>query len=172
MAYATPAQFLVRYDARRLGQLVRDDGTKATPAELLSDDNLAAVLDDASGMIDAAVLRGGRYESSDLTDLTGQSEAYLVRLCCDLAYGLLVERRGFSQGEAQVSAGGYTRALQTLDQLAEGQRVFNVDKAIQAGKPRRAVIDKKLQLISSTRRLFGDLTVREANPGNPTDFGD
>jgi phage gp36-like protein len=165
MSYANPSQMSARYDVRRLGQLVRDDGTTAGPAQLATDANLQAALDDGSGMIDAACLQGGRYLPTDLTGLAGTAQAFLIRLNCDLAYGYLVGRRGFTTADAQAAAPGYTEALRVLEALRQGELIFNVAAAINAGKPQNVVIDAKLTLISSTSRLFGDLTVDPNNPG-------
>ena len=54
MSYASPSEMKARYDARRLGELVKDDGTKATPVQLDTDTVLQAALDDGHGLIDAA----------------------------------------------------------------------------------------------------------------------
>lgn len=172
MPHASATDFKRRYDERRLGQLVKDDGTQASSSALDSDTILSEMLDDATSMVNSHVLRGNRYTAEDLAALTGSDAKLLVRLTCDLAYGLLVQRRGFSAQELASLAPAYDRALQTLQQLADGVLVFNVEAVRAAGRPKRAVIDKNLQLISSTRRLYGNLTVNVNNPGNPTDFGD
>lgn len=167
MAYATNAAMMKRFDHRRIGQLVRDDGTQATAAELGSDSVLSALLTDASAMIDSALLRGGRYTLDDLQNLTGQDAALLQRLVCDLAYGLLVRRRGYTGAELTSLAPDYDQAMKVLEQLANGELVFNVAEVILAGKPRRAVLSYDRALVSSTRRLYGDLTLMPGNPGDP-----
>lgn len=67
MSYATNQQMIVRYDARRLGQLVRDDGTVVSQTDLLGDPILSAVLDDASGLVDMVARTGERYSTDDLS---------------------------------------------------------------------------------------------------------
>lgn len=165
MSYASPSDMLARYDTNRLGQLVRDDGTQATGTELLTDTILQAVLDDASGLIDGACLAGGRYLPDALTGLTGQGKSFLLRINCDLAYGFLILRRGFTEAEASNLAPGFKLALQLIDKLKEGSFVFNVQANIEAGEPTPAALSSRMTLISSTTRLFGDL---DLNPGfNP-----
>jgi phage gp36-like protein len=168
MAYATPEAVLLRYDSRRVGALCSDTGSQVTASALLTDPVLAELLEDASGMIDSALLRGGRYTQSDLVALTGMDAKLLQRLVCDIAYGLLVSRRGYTAQELQANAPGYVSALAMLDRLAAGEAVFNVEENVLAGKPKRVVLSKNRQLISGASRLYGDLTLRPGNPGDPT----
>jgi phage gp36-like protein len=170
MAFASASDLVKRYDVRRIGQLVYDDGTKASPAQVAADENVQAALDDADGFIRSAVRRGERYSDDDLSGLAGTAQAFLVRLCCDLAYGLLCERRGNLTPDGVPP--GYARAMQTLDLLANGERVLEVDAALAAGKPKRAVLSYDRQLLSETRRLFGNLRLRDGNPGDPPDRGE
>lgn len=172
MPYATPSAALLRYDSRRVGQLCADDGSQVSASALLSDPVLLELLDDASGMIDSALLRGGRYTQDDLRSLSDADAKLLTRLTCDLCYGLLVSRRGYTSTELNALAPAYAGSLALLDRLGNGELIFNVPGVVAAGKPVRAVIDRRLQLISSARRLYGDITVNPSNPGNPTDFGD
>ena len=165
MAYASTIDLTRRYDERRVGQLILDNGEKATPAQITSSAVVSEILEDASSLVDAYALRGGKYTTTDLAGLTGSPQKFLKRLVCDLAYGLLVERRGFTETEARANAPGYARALGLLDKLAAGELIFTTDAAIAAGKPVRAVLDRRLQLISSATRLFGDLVVNPNNPG-------
>lgn len=124
MAYATPAQMGTRYDIRRIGDLVSDTGDR-DPAPLTSP-VLAACLDDASGHIDSACRVGGRYATSELTAMTGYGASLLVRLTCDIAYGLLVARRGYSATDQQAMAPNYKPALDMLELVRKGERVFDV----------------------------------------------
>lgn len=132
MSYAAPADFLKRYDYRILGQLVTDTGTAVTPTALLNDPNLQAALDDASGMIDSAVLVSNRYGIADLTALTGQDQAFLLRLTCDLAFVLLQERRGAVDVKDLPQ---YQATMQTLQWLRNGERIFAVPQNELDGNP-------------------------------------
>jgi phage gp36-like protein len=124
MAYATPAQLLARFDARTLGQLVRDDGVQASAAELLTDDNLQAALDDASGEIDAVLFQGGRYTPDQLAALTGNAQAYLIRMTCLIALRHLFDRRPSLESTARDEATEQARKM--LDRLRKGENVFNL----------------------------------------------
>lgn len=134
MSYATPEDFLTRYDARIFGDVVRDDGSQATPAELLADLNLQAALDDASGDIEAACLVGERYTPDDLAALTGNSLYHLKRICCDIAVAYLLRRRPSDNAEADDAR--MELAEKHLNKLRTGENVFwRGDDVDQAGAP-------------------------------------
>jgi phage gp36-like protein len=163
MSYATPADIQARYDVRRLGDLVRDDGTRATPSQLSSDANLQAALNDADGVVNAAVLQGQRYKVADLQSLTGNDQQFLIRICCDLAYGHLLARRGYTSDEMQKLAPRYTLAIKTLEQLSRGNLVFNVAANLAAGIGVIDTLSSQVSLISGVSRIFGDLNAAEWN---------
>lgn len=160
MSYATISDLKTRYDNRRLGDLIKDDDTRATGSTLDNSTVLQAVLDDATGMIDSACLAGKRYTTDDLSGLTGTDAALLIRICCDLAYGLLVRRRGFTEQEVAKLAPGYNEAMQILRQLRLGELVFNVAAVLEAGTMTRAIFSKNVTLLSKASRLFGDLDIQ------------
>lgn len=153
-SYATSQDFIKRYDARVLGGLVGDNGDPVTGLSLLSNANLQAALDDASGMIDAAVLVAEKYSPSDLTNLTGTSQAYLIRITCNLAFGLLSMRRG--QPTEEIAQ--YQEAVETLSQLRNGERVFAVAANEEAGLPDAqfpsASVYSNLQLMRDVAKNF------------------
>lgn len=122
MSYASPEEFLSRYDARIFGDVVRDDDTQATPQELLVDPNLQAALDDASGDIEAACLFGERYTPDDLAGLTGNSLFHLKRICCDIAVAYLLRRRPSDNAEADDAR--MELAEKHLAKLRTGENVF------------------------------------------------
>ena len=133
-SYATPANLIARKSALTLGDLVSDDGTRVSAANLLSDTRIQAALDSASGEIEAALLTGGRYEVTDLTGLTGNSAAYLEQICCEIAMAFLFARKPtFSVDE-------YKAAMELqdayLERLRKGEHVFNVAANIDAGTPK------------------------------------
>lgn len=122
MSYATPTEFLKRYDARIVGDLVRDSGEQATSAELLDDVNLQAALDDASGDIDAALMVGERYTPTELDSLTGNSQTLLIRMCCDIAMAFLLRRR--PSKDADKDTARLELAERHLNRLRDGEQVF------------------------------------------------
>lgn len=133
MAYAAASDLLTRYDARTVGNLCSDNGVSVTPAQLASDTKLAAALDDASGEIDAALLQGKRYTTVQLAALTGNSLAYLKRITCKIAMGLLWERRPYLEDDNKDAA--LKAAREALDKLRRGENIFDVDDVKTAGLP-------------------------------------
>lgn len=136
MSYATPTAMLRRYDSRKICQLVRDDGSVANATEILTDEVLQALLDDADGEIRFAVRAGDRYTLDELDEIAADDDkkAPLVRLACDITYGLLWIRRGLSDRELAAVAPRYVQAQQTLEMLRRGDRVFDLDTHTQANK--------------------------------------
>lgn len=128
-AFLSNAEFLIRYDARVTGQLVSDTGTAVSPGDLPTDTNLQTALEDASGEILTACLKGGRYSEDDLAGLSGNSLSYLQRLTCDLALYNLVVRRGRKLEDYPQTE----KALEMLDQIQKGEKVFAVPAVIEAG---------------------------------------
>lgn len=132
-SFATPADMMLRYDARTIGDLCSDAGTKLTTSQLTTSTRLLAVLRDASGMVEAAVMVGGQYSKDDLDVLSGNiapgilnvtNAAYLLkRLVCDLAMGMLFLARPDREGQVPKS---YEMALEMLEQLRKGERTFGL----------------------------------------------
>lgn len=133
MSYALPADLLARYDARTVGNLVSDNNVAVDPAGLLVNANLQAALDSASGQIEAAVLQGGMYQVTDLNALTGNSQAYLVQICCEIAFARLYDRRPYvDAGNRRAEA--LKAAEEKLNQLRTGVNIFNVPANLAAGQ--------------------------------------
>lgn len=160
MILATPADLKVRYDIRRLGDLVRDNGTRATSSDLDSDTILREILDDAESVFYSALLVGKRYKELDIEALTGRDANLVIRIVCDLAYGFLIMRRGFTEEEAAKLAPGFKLALAFLENLRHGDKVFNIEGAKEAGTVARVVLSRRINLVSSASRLFGNLDIQ------------
>lgn len=96
MSYASGSEFLMRYDARLIGDLVRDDGTQENAGSLPNNLNLTTALSDAYGTIVGAIVTGNRYTLAQLDpeNLSDTGLSILKRLNCDLALILLKRRRG------------------------------------------------------------------------------
>lgn len=122
---------LQRYDARILGDLVADDGTRVSSGALATDTNLTTALEDASGQILLACHVGARYTEADLSGLSGNSASYLERLTCDLAFAYLRQRRGYDVEQFL----NVRESFNILDRLRLGERVFDVANVKNAGNP-------------------------------------
>jgi phage gp36-like protein len=130
-AYATPADFIERYDVRPTGDLVADDGVAIPPSELDTNTKLLTALEDASGEIEAALMAGGRYSTQQLTGLTGNSLAYLKRLTCELARIDLLERR-MELGNADEFTKFTKLTYDKLERLRKGENLFNLPEVVSA----------------------------------------
>lgn len=138
MSYATPNDLINRKSAETIGALVSDSGTEATESDLIDPlttggERVQAALDSAAGMIEAAVLKGGRYSTVDLAGLTGNSAAFLVMIECEIAMAILFARK------PMYAADDYKAAMEMQDmflsQLRKGETIFNVTANIDAGTP-------------------------------------
>lgn len=177
MAYATATDMLSRYDANRIGDLVQDLQKRVPPATLIGPPayaTLQTALEDAAALIDAHCLVGGKYHLQDLLNLvsiagnppvatpTNQTGNLLIRINCDLAFGLLLERRGYNAGEIQTLAPGMGMALELLKRLGDGELIFNVAAVILAGTGQNIdnplALSDRVTLITSNSRIFGTLS--------------
>lgn len=165
-SFATPAEFLQRYDARIFGDVVRDDGNQATAEELLDDPNLQAALDDASGDIESACLVGERYLPADLAALTGHSLFHLKRICCDIAVAFLLRRRPSDDPDRDTAR--LELAEKHLERLRTGEMVFyRGDGADQGGTPdTTGPTTVQLQELNTIRRRTNNYYPAGALPFN------
>src|SRR5262252_940921 len=93
VAYCTPQQMVNRYDVRTIGQYLSDDGVKLTPDEVKASPILEELLMEASGELEGALLRGGRYTPADLGALTGNGLEMLAGLVAGYCMFLVWDRR-------------------------------------------------------------------------------
>lgn len=134
-AYASPADMIARYDVRQLGDLVRDDGERATSDELLTDTVMQTALDDAAGEIEAACMQSQRYTATELASLTGNSRNYLNRLNCMLAFANLWNRRQWGTMHDDQRDEANNQAKKQLERLRKGEHVFDLEPQKDAGLP-------------------------------------
>jgi len=148
--YLTPQEFLTRRDARSVYQYATDSdgdpllgGNSASTAAMIAalvnpatpqGAILAALLMDASGMLESACLRSGRYSPADLAALTGNSAGYMKRILSSMVmYGLMTRRPGPTPPDTIVQ--DYTDAVKALSDLSEGTKIFAFAEAEAAGLP-------------------------------------
>lgn len=131
MAYASSSDLIVYCDERVIADLCTDNGYRPTPSQLLTNANVTAALSAASGQVNTATLSAGRYSPTDLSALTGDDQAILTMMVSWLAFGILCSRRGRDARSEPF----YVQALEMLDQLKKGERIFNVPANVAAGTP-------------------------------------
>lgn len=154
-AYCTNSEFLKRYDARTVGELLSDTGDVIDPVSLASDTTLTALLQQASGMVEAACFEGRRYDSDDLTTLDGNSQALLRGLVADLGMWLLWNRR---PDRGSVIPPQVTSSMEMLEQLRQGKRIFSLQEQATAGSQMQ-ILDSRPDtgLVKRLNRIFGCL---------------
>lgn len=157
-AYATVADLLIFHDWQQVADLASDDGTRPTKASLASNEILLRELKAASGLVESACLVAGRYTPADLAILTGNSAEYLKALVSHLAFWDLTQRRNPMANPDEVP--GAKVALDTLDRLREGHRIFGLIEVQDAGNPSLATIKAgsladQNRVIRRADRLFG-----------------
>jgi len=151
--YCTVAGLLARHDERSIRKLLADDGA-AVVGSLDTHPTLLALLREASGLVEAALTVGGRYDPDDLTQLVhgtgvGSNAAeFLAGQVAHLAFFKLWERRNNDPNgrpPAQVEA-----ALKWLEQLADGEMVLGFVAHKQAG-----VLQTRTELAADVERRQG-----------------
>lgn len=121
MVYATGEDFLQRYDARLIGDLVRDDATQEPASSLPTNATLLALLADGASDIEAALFVGNRYTIAQLANLSTSAANFLRRLNCDITLLLVKRRRGKfdpqKDGELQKNVDATLASLRNGDNL-------------------------------------------------------
>lgn len=129
MAYATIDEIIERYDERILKDLVQDDDTRN--ADLTANVILTAILDDGTAMIDAAIRI--TYSNDQLAALAIANSALLRRLNCDLAMGLMYQRR--ARGLPDQVQDVFDEAKDTLKDIRDGKSILDDAEARIAARP-------------------------------------
>lgn len=138
--YCTVDQFLVGFDVRTAGDYLGDAGVRLTSAEVATSTVLNALLMRASGMFEAAMLRGNKYTPADLAALAAANSGdgcnaseYVAMIVGGLAGYLLFLRRParFSQDQAPGSA---QLALDAIDFLNQGGLILGFQETADAGQ--------------------------------------
>lgn len=131
MAYASATDWIVRVDTQIIGDLITDDdpesGERVRPSrdEILASPVVSALLDDASGRIEAALRAGKRYTPTQLSGLTGNALSHLKRVTCTIATALGFDRR--PERSTQDVADRYReQADKLLIDLASGKNILGL----------------------------------------------
>lgn len=136
-AFATAADMIARYDSRTLGDLVSDTGAAVAEGGLAADTKMIAALASATGELKAALQRGKRYTTAQLTALTGESQAYLVTLTCAIAFWYLWRRKPpYSEADAQFRQNARAEFEEAIEKLVSGENIFDIDELVDASIPK------------------------------------
>lgn len=136
--YATVAQLVSTIDARLLAEL----GIDAEADGVVDGSNaiLVAALTRASHEVQSFTLRGGVYTEADLDAMQAATNWTLIGTVCDLAFGILLARRGGPFGDAVNDR--IKKANSMLVDLRDGRRVFPISSTIEASLPSVSVISQ------------------------------
>jgi len=154
-SYATSADLTNFADENTVSDLLSDTGTYT--GTLSTDTKLTALLQAASGAIEAACGVSNLYMPTDLAALTGNTLVMLKELTCQLTMVLLVRRRPEKYGSEYWQA-IRKEAEDYLDRLRRGERLFDDANKRMAGLPTidgpTAIDYQTLNLIPSRTRNF------------------
>ena len=161
VAYCTAAEMLSLHDWEAVAAYCHDsDGPRPQRATLLNPATpagaiLSRALSAASGRIDSAVRCGKRYSPQDLAGLTGTARDYLVKLTADVAYWTVAQRRA-PVGSSPDNVPGVKDALEDVQQLAKGERIFGLVEPAEAGLPVAVVPPaRRRPAVERAGRLYG-----------------
>lgn len=177
--YLLPSELTVYYDKRRIVGLVSDTGTPIDDGDLDSSSSagytaIYKLIRAQSSRIDSRCQQGKRYSRTDLENLAYKARtatsldpepdtyeakwkrfAILQQLTADLFFGDLLARRGYSADQFKTMAPRYLEALELLEQLYQGQAIFDLDGPKTAGQPHVATLGENVLKSSDFNRMFG-----------------
>jgi phage gp36-like protein len=164
--YCSPGEMLLHFDRRLIGMLISDTGVPVTDDfALLNNNVLKTALMQASAEVESACYRGGRYSKDDLDAIYASDTAakrFLTWLVASIALYRLWQRRG----DPKVIVGDFTSALQYLEALETGKRIFPLAETAVAGRKLEFVdasgIPDANDLVIKYRRILGNVGL----PGN------
>lgn len=139
--YCTPDYFVQCYDVRVICDYLSDTGVPVIdletnpfqPGDLDNNATLLRILTQATQKLKMAVRQSNRYTLAMLdamyadvdTPTSAGRQDEISRLVADLAYGLLISRRGLSLEEVTKLAPNYQEALDRLEALKKNQEIFD-----------------------------------------------
>jgi hypothetical protein len=125
------SEFLKRVDRAAVALLASD--MPGFPADNLeTDGNVLAALLTATGMLESAVMMGGKYSAEDLALLkatTCGAQGLMFGIISDLAWVVLFKRRPNMNAQPPASL---KQSMEWLDMLAGGKRIFAFQQATDA----------------------------------------
>jgi phage gp36-like protein len=130
--FATTENLTERYDYRLIGDLCSDEQTERTIGQVLVDPKAIASIEDASGEILTNLQAGGNYSQADLEGLTGLNQSHLVRVCCDIAMALLIQRRP-NRINNEIADKVSEKAKEHINRLRKGENIFGFPAKLEAG---------------------------------------
>lgn len=138
--YCSVAILFQFHDFQQVADALRDgDQPRPTKLRLLDATSaeglqLTKVLLAASGELEGACRVANRYSPLDLAALTGSGLARMQKIVADLAFWSIVQFRQPATADPKAVPGAW-QALEELDRLRDGDRIFGFVESGNAGLP-------------------------------------
>jgi len=162
-SYISTAELIESFDERMVFQLASYSGTPLANASALASSAVALnAIEKASAEVESYAKRGGIYTTGNLTDLKTADDWALKSLVSTLTMKHLF--RGKTGNIPPDMAAMVAEATQTLEDLRDGKRVFNLDEAHSAGKAKAFIISSSVRgnlNMPSDSKFFPDRITRK-----------
>jgi hypothetical protein len=170
VSYCPVTEFLKRVDLRTVGDWASDTGVRVIQPALATDPNVASALMSASGMFEAALLKGQRYQPSDVLLMIGLNPdgssipgftatagtAFVYTLISRLAEGELWRRRPDLSPYPPM----FDWAMEQLEELEFGGKILAFLETQAAGIPGHHVdvtteVEARGLVVTQAKRFLG-----------------
>lgn len=173
-----PSAHITRfYDPRRLNEIMSDTGSPEVGIGYLTNEAYLEAVRGAEAEVDENLQVGGHYDKQVLIDactaadvvlgigataaqildleLAKRRVAPLREMIAHLVFGKLMMRRGYAADTMREMSPMYEAALERLERLASGHKVFDFVANITAGIPARVNIGSQLPTGANFNAMFG-----------------
>jgi hypothetical protein len=155
MVILTNADFLIRFDYRLISQQLSDTNVPISQANLLVSTQLSDIINDAEGVVLAALYVAYKYDSTKIAALADESLGLVKRIIADIAFIYCCGRRGYDYREKMPLV---QDSYDILNLLRSGERVLNFEDNEDAGNTQVATVSVVNQqvagLVSTSFRYF------------------
>ena len=143
-SYISTAELIESFDERMVFQLASYSGTPLANASALASSAVALnAIEKASAEVESYAKRGGIYTTQNLSDLQSNDDWALKSLVSTLTMKHLF--RGKTGNLPPDMSAMIAEATQTLEDLRDGKRVFNLGEAHTAGQAKAFVISSNVR---------------------------
>ena len=143
-SYISTAELIESFDSRMVFQLASYSGSPIADASALASSAVALnAIEKASAEVESYAKRGGIYTTENLSDLQSNDDWSLKSLVSTLTMKHLF--RGKTGNLPPDMAAMVAEATQTLEDLRDGKRVFNLGEAHTAGQAKAFVISSNVR---------------------------
>jgi len=159
-AYCTPAQAVLFIDWRWWADLLPPtDNREASSAAVQADPNLLEFLKEGAGLIEFAVMKGGRYTLTDIQAIVtqaGNASKKLASMNAQLSWATAHTAKNPLCNPEDLTAA--KTAFMLLDELAAGEMIFPLQEVVDASMEHAIPVWKNPppnKFSDQARRYFG-----------------